>query len=49
MALIYPAKSHPEVIVQAVAARNRDRAEEFAKTHGIPDVRTSYEGELVKC
>ncbi|KAJ2975577.1 hypothetical protein NUW58_g8310 [Xylaria curta] len=43
MALIYPAKSHPEVIVQAVAARNRERAEAFAKTHGIPDVRTSYQ------
>ncbi|KAI1350265.1 putative oxidoreductase [Xylaria sp. FL0043] len=43
MALIHPAKSHPEVIVQAVAARNRERAEKFAKTYGIPDVRTSYE------
>lgn len=45
MALIIPAKSHPEVIVQAVAARNRKRAEEFAKKHGIPDVRDSYEGK----
>ncbi|KAI1133269.1 putative oxidoreductase [Nemania abortiva] len=43
LALIIPAKSHPEVIVQAVAARNRERAEKFAKSHGIPDVRTSYE------
>ncbi|KAH8701827.1 putative oxidoreductase [Talaromyces proteolyticus] len=43
LALITPAKSHPEVIVQAVAARDRARAEEFAKKHGIPDVRGSYE------
>ncbi|KAI8624080.1 putative oxidoreductase [Xylariaceae sp. FL1651] len=43
MALIYPAKSRPEVIVQAVATRNRERTEKLAKTHGIPDIRTSYE------
>ena len=45
MALIIPAKSHPEVIVQAVAARNHDRATAFAKKHGIPEVKNSYEGE----
>ena len=44
LALITPAKSHPEVIVQAVAARDRTRAEEFAKKHGIPDVKDSYQG-----
>ncbi|KAK9413578.1 putative D-xylose 1-dehydrogenase (NADP(+)) 2 [Seiridium unicorne] len=43
MALITPALSHPEVIVQAVAARNRARAEEFAKKHGIPEVKDSYQ------
>lgn len=44
MALIIPAKSHPEVIVQAVAARNHDRAVAFATKHGIPEVKNSYEG-----
>ncbi|PYH88055.1 putative oxidoreductase [Aspergillus ellipticus CBS 707.79] len=43
LALVTPAKSHPEVIIQAVAARDLTRAEEFAKKHGIPDVRGSYE------
>jgi predicted dehydrogenase len=39
-----PALSHPEVIVQAIAARDRTRAEEFAKKNGIPEVKDSYEG-----
>jgi predicted dehydrogenase len=43
---VTPAKSHPEVIVQAIAARDRARAEEFAKKHGIPDVKDSYQGML---
>jgi predicted dehydrogenase len=43
MALIGPAKSNSEVIIQAVAARDRTRAEAFAKTHGIPEVRDSYQ------
>ncbi|KXX75966.1 D-xylose 1-dehydrogenase (NADP(+)) 2 [Madurella mycetomatis] len=43
MALMTPAMSHPEVIVQAIAARDRARAEEFAKKHGIPEVRDTYE------
>ncbi|KAF3766650.1 oxidoreductase domain-containing protein [Cryphonectria parasitica EP155] len=46
MALITAANSHPEVIVQAVAARDRARAEEFAKKHGIPDVRDTYQDIL---
>ncbi|PYI00700.1 NAD(P)-binding protein [Aspergillus sclerotiicarbonarius CBS 121057] len=46
LSLIIPAKSHPEVIVQAVSARDRKRAEEFAKTHGIPEVKDSYEDIL---
>ncbi|KAK7213931.1 hypothetical protein V2G26_021109 [Clonostachys chloroleuca] len=43
MSLIVPAKSHPEVIVQAISARDRPRAEEFAKKHGIPQVMDSYQ------
>ncbi|OAX42135.1 NAD(P)-binding protein [Rhizopogon vinicolor AM-OR11-026] len=34
-ALIIPAKSHPEVELYAVAARDISRAERFAKKHGI--------------
>jgi predicted dehydrogenase len=44
MSLIIPAKSHPEVIIQAVAARDRSKAEAFAKSHGIPEVKDSYQG-----
>jgi predicted dehydrogenase len=44
MGLLNPAKSHPEVVIQSVAARDRKKAEEFAKTHGIPDVKDTYEG-----
>jgi len=46
LAMIMPAKSHPEVIVQAVSARDRKKAEAFAAKHGIPEVRDSYQGEL---
>lgn len=45
MTIMTPAKSHPEVTVQAIAARDRKKAEAFAKQHGIPDVRDSYEGK----
>ena len=45
--LIKPAKSHPEVIVQAVAARDKQRAEIYAKKYGIPQVHDSYEGMLL--
>lgn len=45
LALINPAKSHPEVIVQAVSARDRQKAEAFARSHGIPEVKDSYQGE----
>ncbi|GAW00974.1 NAD -binding protein [Lentinula edodes] len=37
-ALIIPAKSHAEVIVYAVAARDQVKAEKFAKQHGIGKV-----------
>ncbi|OKL61346.1 hypothetical protein UA08_03238 [Talaromyces atroroseus] len=43
MALILPAKSHPEVIVACVAARDRVKAEKYAKEHGIPVVHDTYE------
>ncbi|KAL8725085.1 MAG: hypothetical protein Q9166_007579 [cf. Caloplaca sp. 2 TL-2023] len=38
--------THPEVIVQAVSARDRQKAEAFAKTHGIPEVKDSYQDIL---
>ncbi|KAL4955735.1 hypothetical protein BDW69DRAFT_111017 [Aspergillus filifer] len=44
--LIKPAKSHPEVIVQAVAARDKQRAEIYAKKYGIPQVHDNYEAIL---
>jgi predicted dehydrogenase len=48
MSLTIPAKSHPEVIVQAVAARDRSKAEAFAKSHGIPEVKDSYQGQPIR-
>ncbi|KAJ5737879.1 dimeric dihydrodiol dehydrogenase [Penicillium malachiteum] len=44
--LIGPAKSHSEVVVAAVAARDRSRAETYAKKHGIPIVHFTYEDLL---
>jgi hypothetical protein len=44
MALIIPAKTHPDVIVAAVAARDQKKAEAYAKKHGIPVVHKSYQG-----
>ncbi|TFK51866.1 NAD(P)-binding protein [Heliocybe sulcata] len=38
IALVDPAKCHPEAVVLAVAARDKTRADEFAKKHGIPKV-----------
>ncbi|KAK3316246.1 hypothetical protein B0H66DRAFT_287428 [Apodospora peruviana] len=46
MALIKPAKLHPEVVVQAVAARDKKKATAYAKKHGIPQVLDSYEDML---
>lgn len=37
-ALITPAKSHPEVVIYAVAARDLGKAQKFAKDHGIEKV-----------
>lgn len=44
MALITPAKSHPEVIIHAVAARDKTRATTFARKYDIPVVKNSYDG-----
>lgn len=44
--MIHPAKTHPEVVIQAVAARDKRKAEEYARKHGIPQVSESYEGML---
>ena len=44
MTLTIPAKLHPEVVLHAVAARDRKRAEEFAQKNGIPVVRDTYQG-----
>ncbi|KAK4080545.1 hypothetical protein Trihar35433_1650 [Trichoderma harzianum] len=43
LALFKPAKSHPEVIVQAISARDRKKAEEYAKTHGVLEVKDTYQ------
>jgi predicted dehydrogenase len=45
-ALLSPARSVPEVSVSTIAARDRRRAEAFARRHGIPRVRESYEALL---
>ena len=46
MAVIIPAKSHPEVIVAAVAARDEKRARTYAQSYHIPNVHTSYQALL---
>ncbi|RAO73595.1 uncharacterized protein BHQ10_009607 [Talaromyces amestolkiae] len=43
LSVINPAKSHPEVIVAAVAARYVKRAEQYAKKYDIPTVHASYQ------
>ncbi|WP_042434412.1 Gfo/Idh/MocA family protein [Streptacidiphilus anmyonensis] len=45
-ALIEPARAVPRVRVVAVAARDRARAEAFARKHGIPAVHTGYDALL---
>jgi predicted dehydrogenase len=46
MALIRPARSTSGVSVTAVAARDRGRAEKFARKHGIPKVHDDYDSLL---
>ncbi|KAF9525344.1 NAD(P)-binding protein [Crepidotus variabilis] len=43
MALILPARTHPEVIVYAVGARNLDKAKKYAKKHRIEKAYGSYQ------
>ncbi|KAI0394973.1 hypothetical protein F5Y17DRAFT_465961 [Xylariaceae sp. FL0594] len=45
-ALIQPAKSHPDVVVHAVAARDPAKAEAYAQKHGIPTVAQTYQDIL---
>lgn len=45
--LFIPAKTHPDVVVQSVAARDQVKAKKYAQDHGIPDVKGSYQGKVV--
>lgn len=45
MACILPARSHPDIICAAVAARDVKRGQAYAKKHGIPIVHNTYEGQ----
>ncbi|KAF4999001.1 hypothetical protein FGRMN_2800 [Fusarium graminum] len=45
-AIINPAKSHPDVIIQAVAARDIQKARAYATKHGIPQIFDSYQALL---
>ncbi|GAB2986798.1 Gfo/Idh/MocA family oxidoreductase [Amycolatopsis acidiphila] len=42
MALLRPAAAEPDVVVTAIAARDRERARRFAERHGIPEVHQDY-------
>ena len=44
--VIKPARTNPEAVVRAVAARDRARAEQFASKHAIPIVHDSYDALL---
>ena len=37
-AVISPARNHQEVTLAAVACRDKNKGDKFAKTHGIPHV-----------
>jgi predicted dehydrogenase len=43
MAVVRPARGNPEATVTAVAARDPERARQFAAKHGIPTVHETYE------
>ncbi|KAI1442442.1 NAD(P)-binding protein [Annulohypoxylon stygium] len=45
-ALILPARSHPDVIIQVVAARDPKKANAYAQKHNIPEVAKSYQDIL---
>jgi predicted dehydrogenase len=46
LAIFPPAKSHPELIVAAVAGRDPQRTAAYAKKHGIPIIHNSYQDLL---
>lgn len=43
-ALINPAKTHPDVLVYSVAARDRNKAQTYAQKYGIAEVKATYQG-----
>ncbi|KAI1146938.1 hypothetical protein F4825DRAFT_439119 [Nemania diffusa] len=45
-AIILPAKNHPDVLLQTVAARDPSKATAYAKKHGIPKIANSYQDIL---
>ncbi|KAF5647360.1 hypothetical protein F25303_5226 [Fusarium sp. NRRL 25303] len=45
-ALITPAKSHPDVEIYGVAARQKEKAGAYAKKHNIPHIFDSYQAIL---
>ncbi|EST07931.1 Oxidoreductase, N-terminal [Kalmanozyma brasiliensis GHG001] len=46
LAVIAPARTHPDIIVSAIAARSKSKATAFAKKHSIPHVFSTYD-ELI--
>lgn len=47
-ALIDPAKTHKDVLVYAVAARDKQKAKTYAKKYNIPVVKNSYQGKRLR-
>ncbi|KXJ96392.1 hypothetical protein Micbo1qcDRAFT_582 [Microdochium bolleyi] len=45
-AIIHPARTHADIVIYAVAARDIGRARIFAAKHGIPVVKSSYQDLL---
>ena len=49
-AFIEPARTHPDVIVAAVACRDKERGQQYAQKHGIPKTfsgSNAYHGKSV--
>ncbi|KAK1573002.1 uncharacterized protein LY79DRAFT_641962 [Colletotrichum navitas] len=46
LALILPAKTHPDVVIYAVAARDKNRATDYALKYNIPNVMDDYQAVL---
>ncbi|KAI0205570.1 hypothetical protein F4808DRAFT_238145 [Astrocystis sublimbata] len=45
-AIILPARTHPDVFIKTVAARDHAKAAAYAKKHGIPNVAKTYQDVL---